>query len=67
MKTVKFLSVVAIATALLSACGQQNKNENNSTLVTQQTNAPQKGDHVESNLVCMVNDAYMGKEQLKVS
>lgn len=66
MKTVKFLSIVAIATALLSACGQQNKNENNSTLVTQQTNAPQKGDHVESNLVCMVNDAYMGKEQLKV-
>ncbi|MDH5826477.1 hypothetical protein [Sphingobacterium faecium] len=27
---------------------------------------PQKGDQVPNNLVCMVNDAYMGKQQLEV-
>lgn len=30
------------------------------------TSRPNKGDQVSNNLVCMVNDEYMGKQQLEV-
>ncbi|OJZ12718.1 hypothetical protein BC792_10333 [Sphingobacterium allocomposti] len=70
----KFLSIVAFATVLLIGCSQNKSNEGTSTNeVTTATpasnvksNEPKKGDHVPSNLVCMVNDAYMGKQQLEV-
>lgn len=56
---IKFLSIVVIATVLFIGCNQ------NTNQTTQQA-TPQKGDHVPSNLVCMVNDAYMGREQIEV-
>lgn len=70
----KFLSIVALATVLFIGCSQNKSNEATSTnevsTATQtsnvKTNEPKKGDHVPSNLVCMVNDAYMGKQQLEV-
>ncbi len=65
---IKFLSIVAIVTVLFIGCNQNNNgattdNQNTSTV---KDNTPKKGDHVPSNLVCMVNDAYMGKQQLEV-
>lgn len=64
----KLVSIVAIATVLFIGCNQKN-NETNSddqTSSVVKNNTPTKGDHVPSNLVCMVNDAYMGKQQLEV-
>lgn len=34
--------------------------------IAQAASMPKRGDHVPSNLVCMVNDAYMGNEQIEV-
>ena len=70
----KFLSIMALATILFIGCNQNKSNEATSTnevsTNTQtsnvKSNEPKKGDHVPSNLVCMVNDAYMGKQQLEV-
>ena len=70
----KNLSIVALATVLLIGCGENKPSETTSSNVvttaiptnTVNSNEPQKGDHVPSNLVCMVNDAYMGKQQLEV-
>lgn len=67
MKIFKLLSIVAVATVLFIGCN--SKNETNSATQTTSIvnkNTPQKGEHVPSNLVCMVNDAYMGKQQLEV-
>ncbi|WP_312824198.1 hypothetical protein [Epilithonimonas sp.] len=70
----KFLSIVAIATVLFIGCSQNKNNEavstNEVSTATQTSTVksyePKKGDHVPSNLVCMVNDEYMGKQQLEV-
>lgn len=64
----KFLSIVALATVLFIGCNQKNNetNSDNQTSSVVKNNTPTKGDHVPSNLVCMVNDAYMGKQQLEV-
>lgn len=59
MKT-KFLSIVAVAMVLFIGCSQTNSSTDTVS------NSPKKGDHVPSHLVCMVNDAYMGKQQLEV-
>lgn len=65
MKIFKLLSIVAIATVLFIGCNSKT-NESNATVQTVNQGTPQKGEHVPSNLVCMVNDAYMGKQQLEV-
>lgn len=70
----KFLSIVALATVLFIGCSQNKSHEaiatNEASTATKtsnvKSNEPKKGDHVPSNLVCMVNDAYMGKQQLEV-
>lgn len=64
----KLVSIVAIATVLFIGCNQKNNetNSDNQTSSVVKNNTPKKGDHVPSNLVCMVNDAYMGKQQLEV-
>ncbi|MBD1422305.1 hypothetical protein [Sphingobacterium chuzhouense] len=59
MKT-KFVSIVAVATVLFIGCNQTNSSMDTAG------NSPKKGDHVPGHLVCMVNDAYMGKQQLEV-
>ena len=67
MKIILFALVVASA---LASC---NGNANETAKVTQQlvtdTNqkAFNKGDIVPSDLVCMVNDEYMGKKQFEVN
>lgn len=64
----KLVSIVAIATVLFIGCNQKNNetNSDNQTSSVVKNNTSTKGDHVPSNLVCMVNDAYMGKQQLEV-
>ncbi|MGJ1448445.1 hypothetical protein ACR79S_17845 [Sphingobacterium spiritivorum] len=73
MKIIKMLSASAMLLILLSGC----QNNNTPAKVTSaeeispvkpaaSPGTVKKGDHVPSELVCMVNDAYMGKEQIKV-
>ena len=65
MKTFKLLSIMAIAAVLFIGCNSKT-NESNATVQAVYQESPQKDEHVPSNLVCMVNDAYMGKQQLEV-
>lgn len=78
MKTqIQYLCTVAIATVLLLSCNSSNSDNSNSALPKSAEQSmppagkslmgnPLKGSQVPNNLVCMVNDAYMGKEQLAV-
>lgn len=76
----KFLSIVAIAAVLFIGCSENKNNETTSSIEVNsaapspatptsnvKSNEPKKGDHVLSNLVCMVNDVYMGQQQLEVA
>lgn len=73
MKIIKMLSASAMLLILLSGC--QNNNTPAKVTSAEESSPAEpialagtvkKGDHVPSELVCMVNDAYMGKEQIKV-
>ena len=72
MKVFKLLSIVAFATVLFIGCNSKDKQTIVETPIPQEIVAkvingePNKGDKVPNNLACMVNDAYMGKEQLEV-
>lgn len=59
-----FIAIVLVAPVFLAACNMGGK-ESDAT-VEQATTTPQKGEHVPNNLVCMVNNAYMGVPQLEV-
>lgn len=64
-------SIVAVATVLFTSCESEKSGATviENTAVGKeiaQNNNPKRGDYVPSNLVCMVNDAYMGKQQLEV-
>lgn len=66
---IPFLSFAALAALSLTACNQNTSESTSSTataMAQNNTQNPQVGDHVPSNLVCMVNNEYMGKEQLVV-
>ncbi len=66
---IPFLSIAALAALSLTACKQNTSESNTSTATAMaQTSSqnPKVGDHVPSDLVCMVNNEYMGKEQLVV-
>lgn len=69
MKSIlKISSIVALATVLSIGCNSGNKEnttENNTKEFVTSSN-PNKGKQVPNNLVCMVNDEYMGKQQLEV-
>ena len=59
-----YIGAVLLTSILFTACNASN---NESEKVTEQAAAiPQKGDHVPNDLVCMVNNAYMGVPQLEV-
>lgn len=69
----KILSIVALAAILVTSC--ENKKTEMKTEIAEnkltikeviQNNDPEKGKNVPNNLVCMVNDLYMGKEQIEV-
>lgn len=61
----KYVIIAFIALISYSACNLEGSDESSSEIAENQ--APQVGDHVPNNLVCMVNDAYMGVPQLEVS
>jgi len=61
---IKYIVMVAMAAILLTACNFGNKD--NSTSKEQAAGAPQTGDHVANNLVCMVNNIYIGTPQSEV-
>jgi len=76
MKSVPYVFVVvAIAAVLLSSCSAEN-NQKNATpsstdnIIDKQEiiaiSSSRKGQHVPNHFVCMVNDAYMGKQQIEV-
>ena len=67
-KSINFLSIVAVAAILFIGCNSSNEKTNTTvqTTVVSNNNNPKKGDHVPSNLVCMVNNTYMGKQQIEV-
>src|SRR5690606_27407086 len=59
-----YLGLVVTALTFLTACNYFGNKDADST--EQTTGAPQIGDRVPNNLVCMVNNAYMGVPQLEV-
>ncbi|OBW40415.1 hypothetical protein AB670_03282 [Chryseobacterium sp. MOF25P] len=70
---IKTLSIAALAAILVTSC--ENKKTEMKTERAEsklaikkviQNNNPEKGKNVPNNLVCMVNDVYMGKEQIEV-
>jgi YHS domain-containing protein len=69
----KTLSTVALAAVLVTNC-ESKKTEIKAVVAENkavakeivQKNNPEKGKNVPNNMVCMVNDAYMGKEQIEV-
>lgn len=69
MKSIlKITSIVALATVLFTSCNSNKEdkvvdNPSNEIVTVLNSN---KGKQVPNNLVCMVNDAYMGKEQIEV-
>src|SRR5690606_28257009 len=60
---IKYIGIVVLASVLFTACNLGNK-DNETT--EQVTSVPQIGDRVPNDLVCMVNNAYMGVAQLEV-
>jgi|SRR5690554_2487432 len=63
----KYLGLVLFSAFLLSSCNTEFKgNDSNQQVETRQLSVPQQGDQVPNNLVCMVNNAYMGVPQLEV-
>ena len=66
-------SIVALAAVLFTSCTNKNSEKVTETIENKsiakeivQDNNPKKGEHVPNNMVCMVNDAYMAKEQIEV-
>ncbi|ERJ59524.1 TRASH domain-containing protein [Sphingobacterium paucimobilis] len=68
-KTWGITTIVAVS---LIACNNSEKKVQDSVVTSEEGNKintsknPLKGKQVPQNLVCMVNDAYMGKEQILV-
>src|SRR5690606_33180483 len=60
-----YISFLILASVAFAGCNSENKDSE--TAKEQVTASPQSGDHVPSNLVCMVNNAYMGVPQLEVA
>ncbi len=72
MKTIKRLSALTLILIAMVSCQNSNAThqESNQDSPTKTASSGdlkvKKGDHVPSGLVCMVNDVYMGKEQIAV-
>lgn len=74
----QILSFLTLAALFFAACNSQNNETTTQAPALQQTatmpqplpsteaNAPQLGEQVPSDYVCMVNDAYMGRLQFEV-
>src|SRR5690554_798360 len=61
----KYIGILFLAAVLFTACNNLESKETE-TKVDISSVAPTIGDHVPNNLVCMVNNAYMGVQQLEV-
>lgn len=61
----KYIGIVVLAMGLFTACNFSNEDKGTST--EQAAGFAQKGDHVPNNMVCMVNNIYMGEPQPEVS
>lgn len=74
MKSIlKTTGILALATLLLASCADKSPREarevassQTQAAETEKRSNPNKGKHVPNNLVCMVNDAYMAKQQIEV-
>lgn len=68
----KIWGIATIVAVSLIACNNSEKKVQDSVVTSEEGNKintsknPLKGKQVPQNLVCMVNDAYMGKEQILV-
>jgi hypothetical protein len=62
---IKYIGILFLAAVLFTACNNLESKETE-TKVDISSVAPTIGDHVPNNLVCMVNNAYMGVQQLEV-
>lgn len=69
MKTKNFKILALIMGISLTACNQSGKENPQATQVNEeqtQTITYKVGDHVPNELVCMVNNAFMGENQMPV-
>lgn len=63
----KYFGLILFSAFLFTACGSEKKNNDaNQQAEAIQNAVPKQGDQVPNNLVCMVNNAYMGVPQLEV-
>ena len=68
----KIWGIATIVAVSLIACNNSEKKVQDAVVTSEEGNKintsknPLKGKQVPQNLVCMVNDAYMGKEQILV-
>ena len=69
IRNFKFIAGVLLTGILSTACNQSGKEQKQtSEVATEQSQKVnyQVGDHVPTELVCMVNNAYMGESQMEV-
>ncbi len=69
MRNLKLIAGIVLTGILFTACNQSVKDQKPTTEVATEQNYVanyQVGDHVPRDLVCMVNNAYMGKNQIEV-
>lgn len=63
LSKLKYAVLTIVASIFFVACQSGTTND---TSIETANSTPQVGDHVPNNLVCMVNNAYMGMPQLEV-
>lgn len=64
LSQLKYIALAIVASLIFTACDSGSNTNEDTEVTTNRT--PQVGDHVPNNLVCMVNNAYMGVPQLEV-
>lgn len=63
IKKVKYFAIALIASLTLVACNSRSGNDKAADAAN---SAPEIGDHLSNDLVCMINDVYMGVPQTEV-
>lgn len=64
LSKLKYIAIVVMTSVVFIACNSGTNSSEDTEVTTNRS--PQVGDQVPNNLVCMVNNAYMGVPQLEV-
>ena len=64
LSKLKYIAIAIMTSVVFIACNSDTNSSEDAEVTASRT--PQVGDQVPNNLVCMVNNAYMGVPQLEV-